>query len=143
MKKGESLNLVATITPSTATNKNVTWTSSNEKVATVSKEGIITAIKEGITTITVTTEDGNKVAKCEVTVSTKTNNDDDIYYDKNDTNKDTTIATGTIPQTGVKLTIITIIAVMVGTTLFVFIKVRRMKVHKIFTKKLALGIDKC
>lgn len=127
MKKGESLNLVATITPSTATNKNVTWTSSNEKVATVSKEGIITAIEEGTTTITVTTEDGNKVAKCEVTVSTKTNNDDDIYYDKNDTNKDTTIATGTIPQTGVKLTIITIIAVMVGTTLFVFIKVRRMK----------------
>lgn len=127
MKKGESLNLVATITPSTATNKNVTWTSSNEKVATVSKEGIITAIEEGTTTITVTTEDGNKVAKCEVTVGAKTNNDDDIYYDKNDANKDTTTATGTIPQTGVKLTIITIIAIMVGTTLVVFIKIRKMK----------------
>lgn len=127
MKKGESLNLVATITPSTATNKNVTWTSSNEKVATVSKEGIITAIEEGTTTITVTTEDGNKVAKCEVTVGAKTNNDDDIYYDKNDANKDTTTATGTIPQTGVKLTIITIIAIMLGTTLVVFIKIRKMK----------------
>lgn len=127
MKKGESLNLVATITPSTATNKNVTWTSSNEKVATVSKEGIITAIEEGTTTITVTTEDGNKVAKCEVTVVAKTNNDDDIYYDKNDANKDTTTATGTIPQTGVKITIITIIAVMLGTTLVVFIKIRKMR----------------
>ena len=127
MKKGESLNLVATITPSTATNKNVTWTSSNEKVATVSKEGIITAIEEGTTTITVTTEDGNKVAKCEVTVVAKTNNDDDIYYDKNDSNKDTTTATGTIPQTGVKITIITIIAVMLGTTLIVFIKIRKMR----------------
>ena len=127
MKKGESLNLVATITPSTATNKNVTWTSSNEKVVTVSKEGIITAIEEGTTTITVTTEDGNKVAKCEVTVGAKTNNDDDIYYDKNDANKDTTTATGTIPQTGVKLTIITIIAIMLGTTLVVFIKIRKMK----------------
>jgi len=60
--------LTATITPSNATNKNITWSSSNPNVATVT-DGIITAVGEGATTITVTTKDGNKKASCTVTVT--------------------------------------------------------------------------
>lgn len=63
----------------------------------------MTALKEGTTIITVTTEDGNKTATCTITVKKKANQEDDIYYPQKKENnvKDTTIATGTIPQTGV------------------------------------------
>lgn len=59
MEMGDTKNLIATINPEDATNQNVTWSSSNPKVATISDTGIITAINEGDTIITVTTEDGN------------------------------------------------------------------------------------
>ena len=65
---GNTATLTATITPSNATNKNVSWTSSAEGVATV-ENGVVTAVAEGSATITVTTEDGNYSASCEVTVS--------------------------------------------------------------------------
>lgn len=68
MLVGGTETLTATITPSDATNKNVTWTSSDEAVATVDK-GVVTALKVGVATITVTTEDGGKTAACVVTVS--------------------------------------------------------------------------
>jgi uncharacterized protein YjdB len=61
--------LTATISPSNATNKTVTWSSSNSSVALVLNTGYINALSEGTTTITVTTEDGNKTATCEITVS--------------------------------------------------------------------------
>lgn len=67
--------LTATITPADAVNKNVTWTSSNPAVATVSDNGLVTAVAKGTTTITVTTEDGGYTASCNVRVgvqSTKT-----------------------------------------------------------------------
>lgn len=70
LKIGETTALKATITPENATNKNVNWSSSDEKVATV-KSGVVTAISEGKATITVTTEDGNKTATCIVTVTKK------------------------------------------------------------------------
>jgi uncharacterized protein YjdB len=60
--------LRATITPSNATNKGVTWSSSNKKVATVSKSGVVTAKGKGTTTITVKTKEGSHKAKCKVTV---------------------------------------------------------------------------
>ena len=60
--------LTATITPDNATNKNVTWSSNNESVATV-ENGKVTATGEGTATITVTTEDGDKTATCTVTVT--------------------------------------------------------------------------
>lgn len=65
---GGSENLAATITPSNATNKNVTWSSDNQNVATV-ENGKVTAVGAGKATITVTAEDGNKTATCAVTVN--------------------------------------------------------------------------
>ena len=64
---GEKATLVAVITPNDATNKNVTWASEDENIASV-EEGIVTAIRPGETTITVTTEDGEKTAECKITV---------------------------------------------------------------------------
>lgn len=61
--------LVATVLPENAANKNVTWTSSNEEVATVGEDGAILAIAPGEAIITVTTEDGNFTATCKVTVT--------------------------------------------------------------------------
>ena len=62
-----SAQLEVIILPLDAANKNVTWTSSNEAVATVSR-GKVTAKAVGLALITVTTEDGNFQATCEVTV---------------------------------------------------------------------------
>ncbi len=68
LKIAETTTLTAAITPENATNKNVSWTSSDEKVAAV-KDDVVTALAEGKAAITVTTEDGEKTAVCNVTVS--------------------------------------------------------------------------
>ncbi len=68
LKVGETLTLQATVAPENATNKEVTWTTSDTKVATVSN-GQINAIGAGTATITVTTADGGKTAACTVTVT--------------------------------------------------------------------------
>ena len=68
LNPGKGDTLTATIMPDNATNKNVTWSSSEENVATV-KDGVVTAVAEGTATITVTTEDGNKTATCTVIVT--------------------------------------------------------------------------
>ncbi|MDL2278391.1 Ig-like domain-containing protein [Parabacteroides sp. OttesenSCG-928-G07] len=60
--------LKATIAPENATNKKLTWKSSNTAIATVDAEGKVTALKAGTATITVTTEEGGKTATCDVTV---------------------------------------------------------------------------
>ena len=70
LTEGEELTLTATINPENASNKNVTWTSSDSSVASVS-DGKVTALKAGSATITVKTEDGGKTATCNVTVSPK------------------------------------------------------------------------
>ena len=72
LTEGDKATLTATVLPDNASNKNVSWTSSDDKVATVSATGEVTAIAPGKATITVTTEDGAKTAKCEVTVKAKT-----------------------------------------------------------------------
>ena len=68
LKKGKSIKLKATIMPSNADNKKVTWKSSNKRVATVSSKGKIKAKNKGTAIITVKTKDGKKTAKCKVTV---------------------------------------------------------------------------
>jgi len=68
LKVGESTDLTAIVSPANATNKNVTWSSDKEAVATVNN-GKVTAVSEGTATITVTTEDGSKTATCTVTVT--------------------------------------------------------------------------
>ena len=60
--------LTATVEPDNATNKAVTWTSSNPSVATV-ENGVVTAVAPGTAVITVTTADGSKQATCSVTVT--------------------------------------------------------------------------
>lgn len=65
---GDIYTLNAVVLPNNATNKNVSWSSSKEDVATIS-DGVITAISEGTTIITVTTEDGGHTASCEITVN--------------------------------------------------------------------------
>lgn len=67
IKVGKTVTLTPTISPSNATNKNVTWTSSNTSVATVS-EGTVTGVSAGTATITVTTVSGSKTATCTVVV---------------------------------------------------------------------------
>ena len=64
-----SLTLTATVAPDNATNKAVTWSTSNSTVATVDQNGMVTAVAPGTATITVTTVDGSFTATCTVTVS--------------------------------------------------------------------------
>ena len=68
LKINESLGLKASISPADATNKDVTWTSSDEKIAKVDANGKVTAVGAGKATITVTTKDGNFKATCDITV---------------------------------------------------------------------------
>ena len=68
INKGASEVVAATVTPSDATNKAVTWTSNNSAVATVTN-GTITGVSAGSATITATTVDGGFSATCSVTVT--------------------------------------------------------------------------
>lgn len=70
---GNTQQLSTTISPANATNKNVTWSSSNTAIATVNSAGLITAVAAGTATITATTQDGNKTASATITVNPNTN----------------------------------------------------------------------
>ncbi|MGN0341710.1 MAG: Ig-like domain-containing protein [Roseburia sp.] len=101
--KGESVQLTATVAPENATNKNVTWTTSDANVATVDANGKVTAVANGTCIITVTTADGSKTATCTIKVNIpsqdNTNNDvnTDNSADKTDDNTSTVTAA---PKTG-------------------------------------------
>ena len=67
-----TLKLVATITPSNATNKKLTWSSSDPTIATVDATGLVTAISVGTAIITATSEDGGKTSSAEITITNPT-----------------------------------------------------------------------
>ncbi|WP_206105479.1 InlB B-repeat-containing protein [Paenibacillus thalictri] len=69
---GGTAALTATVLPSNATNKNVTWESSNTSAATVDSSGVVTPVAAGTATILVTTADGSKSATSTVTVNALT-----------------------------------------------------------------------
>ena len=69
IEAGSTVNLTATVSPSNATDKTVTWSSSNAGVASVSG-GVVTGVAEGNATVTASA--GGKSAKCEVKVTAKT-----------------------------------------------------------------------
>ena len=68
LTEGGTYTLIPTIQPANASNKNVSWVSSNPNIASVNGNGLVTAVAQGNATITATTQDGNKTAACYVTV---------------------------------------------------------------------------
>ena len=68
IKIGETIKLDYTFFPFNASNKNVSFSSSNESVAVVDSDGYVRGLKAGSTTITVESEDGSKTSDCRITV---------------------------------------------------------------------------
>ena len=91
LSEGETTAIEATVSPSTATNKQVLWTTNNSAVATVSN-GVVKAIGAGNATITAVADDNGKNASCSITVNAKiitvssvsisTNGIEEIYDDE-------------------------------------------------------------
>ncbi len=75
---GDEEKLVATVLPTSATNKNVKFESSDSKIASVDSDGTVTAVTKGSAIITVTTEDGNKTSTCTVTVKEKESVEEEV-----------------------------------------------------------------
>ena len=65
---GRTIQLTASITPSNATNKNLSWSVSDETIISVDDRGTVTGLSGGTATVTVTTEDGGFTASAEITV---------------------------------------------------------------------------
>ena len=68
LQEGETVQLIATVIPSDATDKNVVWNSDTPSVATVDQSGLVTAVSSGTAIITATAQDGGKTASCTVSV---------------------------------------------------------------------------
>lgn len=125
---GKTLTLTPKFTPSNATNKIVTWTSSDESVATVSNAGVVTPKKIGSTIITVTSQDGNKKATCTVTVTNKSNgtsgssnnggssSSSESNSKKNSSTNNKSSATSkpkTLPKTGIGISLVAITSIII------------------------------
>lgn len=82
---GKTLTLTPTFNPSNTTDKTVTWTSSDESVATVNNSGVVTPKKVGSTIITVTSNQGKKTARCTVTVKGTSTTTADGWTDTSNT----------------------------------------------------------
>lgn len=80
LNEGATSQLTATVSPSNATNKDYTWSSSDSSVASVSSSGIVTAKSMGSATITAKTSDCGYTAKCTVTVRGSVPNVNGYYY---------------------------------------------------------------
>jgi len=93
LKPGETLQLTANITPTTATNKAVNWESSDPTIGVVDGNGLVTAKNTGAATITATSVDGGYVATCQLVVSTMEPVQEGTWFDSVHWNYD--------PNTGV------------------------------------------
>ena len=71
LEAGKSEQLTATVAPTNATNKKVSWSSGKPDIASVDASGKVTANKAGEAVIMVTSEDGGKTASCTVKVTAK------------------------------------------------------------------------
>lgn len=69
LNNGQTSQLTATVSPANATNKTVSWSTSNALIASVNASGLVTANGAGTATITATTADGGRTATCTVTVN--------------------------------------------------------------------------
>ena len=95
---GDTATLAATVAPANATNKNVSWTSSNQSVATV-VDGVVTPVAAGSATITVTTADGSFDDTCVVTIEAATVAVTGVTLDKDTLTLTAGEATGTLTAT--------------------------------------------
>lgn len=66
---GEEVKLLSTVLPSNAANKNITWSSNDEAIATISGDGVVKGIGTGEAIITISSEDGGLTSSCTVNVS--------------------------------------------------------------------------
>ena len=80
LEVGATLTLTATVSPDNATNKTITWSSSDDAIATVDENGKVTAVAAG--TVTITAKAGDKTAECKVTVSAKVIAVESITFDE-------------------------------------------------------------
>ena len=142
---GKTDTLLSTVSPTNATNKIVTWNSSDESIVTVDNAGKITGKKVGSAIITVTTQDGSKKATCTVTVVANNNEDNDSASNNSENNNsntdnagntnsnankssiDNTKATGKLPQTGLGIGVTVAILVVAICGGYVFIKKNKLK----------------
>ena len=119
---GKSTTFIATVTPDNATNKKVTWTSSDESVATVNEDGVVTGVKAGTATITATTVDGGITGTATIEVkeddviptpvepgNTEQPTIDGTTVTVNGENNDPTIAMTEIPKAGISAILLMII----------------------------------
>lgn len=132
IKVGEEKRLNIEYTPTQASNREVTWKSEDESIATVDKEGRVKGIKTGSVKIVATSKEGNKKATTVVNVIDKDNvyvqnenkNNANANINKdtdkkiNDVKKDSTTAKGRLPQTGESLIIISSLLVIGLATIF-------------------------
>ena len=82
LTEGNSDKLTITYSPNNATNKAVTWKSSNTSIVTVDTNGNIKAVAPGTATITATSKDGNRTATCKITVNALDKTLKGISFDK-------------------------------------------------------------
>ena len=93
IEHGKNQQLTATVLPENAVDTSVTWTSSNEDVATVTSGGYVRTVGVGEATITATATDGNISGSCQITVTPATPTFSNIFIAKNMTNSGNKIMT--------------------------------------------------
>ena len=101
INEGEKLQLTYSVSPETATYKNVVWESENNDIASVDATGIVTAISSGSTIIKAIATDGSNVyGECGITVTAETSEIDDICYQRNSPSTLKIVANSEKPYSG-------------------------------------------